>query len=199
MRVRVVLPALVCSLATFLSSPGAVPADDKLPALSDQSCLKCHEEYKKATNLLAGKLVDVSQKAKTIQLKIDKDNEIIYYDDATTLLNSPSMKEIPKSESLRITYFKKDGKNFAKKVEVKKGIAVPKEKLASVEEVAALVALGPEKGKYTLIDSRPPNLYAEGYIPTAKSMPYFAFDKLKDTLLPKDKEALQIYYCIGFT
>ncbi|MEW6349031.1 MAG: rhodanese-like domain-containing protein [Thermodesulfobacteriota bacterium] len=198
MRVRVALLALACTLAITSLSPG-IRAEDKLPTMSDQSCLKCHEEYKKASNLFAGKLVDVSQKAKTIQLKIDNDNAVIYYDDATALLNAPSMKEIPKSESVRITYVKKDGKNLAKKVEVKKGIAVPKEKLATVEEVAALVAQGPEKGKYTLLDSRPPNLFAEGHIPTAKSMPYFGFDKLKDTLLPQDKEALQIYYCIGFT
>jgi rhodanese-related sulfurtransferase len=61
------------------------------------------------------------------------------------------------------------------------------------------VALGPEKGKYVLIDSRPPVRFDEGHIPSAKKMPFFAFDKLAEKVLPKDKEILQIYYCGGFT
>jgi rhodanese-related sulfurtransferase len=68
-----------------------------------------------------------------------------------------------------------------------------------VEEVAALVAKGPEKGKYVLLDSRPPEMYNQGHIPTALAMPFFAFDKLQETLLPKDKDILQIYYCSGFS
>jgi hypothetical protein len=177
---------------------GAALADDKLPAKSDQSCLKCHE-YNKSSNLFAGKLVDVSSKANAIQLQIDKDMEVIYFDDSTVLKNAPSMKKIPKQESIRITYFKKDGKNFAKEIEVKKGIDVPKEQLADAEEVAKLVALGPEKGKYVLLDSRPGDMYDQGHIPTAVSMPFFAFDKLQEKVLPKDKDVLQIYYCAGFS
>jgi hypothetical protein len=177
---------------------GAALADDKLPSKSDQSCLKCHE-YNKASNLFAGKLVDVSSKANAIQLQIDKDMEVVYFDDSTVLKNAPSMKKIPKQESIRITYFKKDGKNFAKEIEVKKGIDVPKEQLADAEEVAKLVALGPEKGKYVLLDSRPGDMYDQGHIPTAVSMPFFAFDKLQEKVLPKDKDVLQIYYCAGFS
>ncbi|MBI4964315.1 MAG: rhodanese-like domain-containing protein [Desulfomonile tiedjei] len=199
---RKTLAALaLVTAATFVGGwalVGPVLADDKLPSKSDQSCLKCHE-YDKASNLFAGKLVEVSSKANALQLQIDKGMEVIYFDDSTVLKNAPSMKEIPKQESIRITYFKKDGKTFAKEIEVKKGIAVPKEKLADVEEVAKLVALGPEKGKYVLLDSRPVEGYDQGHIPTAVSMPFFAFDKLQETLLPKDKEVLQIYYCIGFS
>jgi hypothetical protein len=179
-------------------SPVGALADDKLPSKSDQSCLKCHE-YDKTSNLFAGKLVDVSSKASALQLQIGKDMEVIYFDDSTVLKNAPSMKKIPKKESVRVTYFKKNGKNFAKEVEVKKGIEVPKEKLANAEEVAKLVALGPEKGKYVLLDSRPGPMYNEGHVPTAVSMPFFAFDKLHEKLLPKDKEVLQIYYCAGFS
>lgn len=108
------------------------------------------------------------------------------------------MKEIPKQESVRVSYVKKDGKNLAKLIEVKKGLEVSKEQLAEVDEIAKLVALGPEKGKYMLIDSRPENMYNEGHIPTAVPMPFFAFDKLAEKML-KDKEVLQIYYCAGFS
>ncbi|MFH0821495.1 MAG: rhodanese-like domain-containing protein, partial [Pseudomonadota bacterium] len=160
---------------------------------------KCHPEYEKQAALFAGQLVGVSQKAKTICLKMDGENEVVFYDDATVLKNAPAMKDIPKDESVRIAYVKKDGKRFATLVEVKKGIEVPKEKLASAEDVAKLTALGPEKGNYVLIDSRPAEMYHGGYIPTAKNMPFFAFDGLVDKVLPKNKDTLQIYYCAGFS
>jgi hypothetical protein len=173
-------------------------AQEQLPSKSDASCLKCHK-YDQESNLLAGKLVDVAAKAKAIQLQIDKDMEVILYDDATVLKNATSFKAIPKQESVRIVYFKKDGKNVAKLVEVKKGIEVPKEQLATVEEVAALVTQGPEKGKYVLLDSRPADMFNQGHIPTAMAMPFFAFDTLAEKILPPDKEILQIYYCAGFS
>jgi hypothetical protein len=175
----------------------AVASEGQLPSKSDASCLKCHE-YDKTDGLLAGKFMDVSVKAKALQLQINKDMEVVLYDDSTVLKNAPTFKEIPKAESVRIKYIKKDGKTFATEVEVKKGISVPKEQLASVEEVAELVAKGPEKGKYVLLDSRPDTMYNEGHIPTAVSMPFFAFDKLAGNLL-KDKDVLQIYYCAGFS
>jgi hypothetical protein len=169
-----------------------------LPSKSDQSCLKCHD-YDKQLNVLAGKFVEGSVKAKALQLQIDKETEIIYFDDATVLRNATAINKIPKSESVKVTYVKRDGKPFATAVDVKKGIAIPQEQLLTAEEVAKLVALGPEKGKYVLLDSRPENMFNEGHIPTALSMPFFAFDKLKDKLLPQDKDIVQIYYCAGFS
>jgi hypothetical protein len=199
---RLFTAVAIAAIASFvLALPQIVLAaeSEQLPSKSDQSCLKCHEDYAKRAGLLAGKLVEASNKAKTIQLQIGPETEIIYFDDSTVLKNAPSMPEIPKTESVRVTYIKKDGKIFAKEVEVKKGLEVPKEKLISAQEVAKLVALGPEKGKYVLLDSRPTDMFNEGHIPTAESMPFFAFDKLQEKLLPRDKEILQIYYCAGFS
>lgn len=200
MRRKVLTIITVSAVVAFASAwpPGSRAEEQNLPSKSDASCLKCHADYDKKPNLLAGKFYDVSTKANTIQLQIDKDMEVIHFDDSTVLKNVPAFKDIPKQESIRITYVKKDGKNLAKLIEVKKGLEVPKDQLADVEEVAKLVALGPEKGKYVLLDSRPENMYNEGHIPTALPMPFFAFDSLAPKLL-KDKEALQIYYCAGFS
>jgi len=173
-------------------------SQEKLPAKSDSSCLKCHP-YDKQFELLAGKMVDIAHKSKTLQLGIDKDMEVIFFDDRTVVKNVPGIKDIPKGESIRVTYDKRQGKVYAKEIEVKKGLEVPKDKLSTVEEVAALVALGPEKGKYVLLDGRPGSNFDQGHIPTAKKMPFFMFDELKDKLLPQDKEVLQIYYCSGFS
>lgn len=193
-----ILAVSVVAVMTGMWPVATAVAQDNLPSQSDPSCLKCHK-YDKMPNIFAGKFNDVSSKAKTISLGIGKDTEVIFFDDATELKNAPTLKKIPKGESVKVVYYKKNGKNFAKLVEVKKGLEVPKEQLASAEEVAALVAKGPEKGKYVLLDSRPDKMYEQGHIPTAVSMPFFAFDKLKDKVLPKDKEVLQIYYCAGFS
>jgi len=198
MRRSIVTALAMIAVFAAWSLPGMAVADEALPSKSDESCLKCHK-YDKDPNTLAGKLADVSMKAKTIQLQIGKDMEIVYFDDATALKNAPAMNEIPKTESVKIVYHKKDGKNFAKEVQVKKGLKVPEDKLASVEEVAKLVALGPQKGKYVLLDSRPLEAYNAGHVPTAVAMPFPAFDQMAEKVLPKDKETLQIYYCIGFT
>jgi len=173
-------------------------AEDKLPSKSDQSCLKCHE-YDKSSNILAGKFADVSSKAQCLQLKIGNETEVIFFDDATILKNAPSYKEIPPQESVRVVYYKKDGKTLAKEIEVKKGIAVPPDQLMTAEQLAELVAKGPEKGKYVLLDSRPKEMFNQGHIPTALAMPFFSFDQLAEKMLPKDKDILQIYYCAGFS
>lgn len=197
---RFILPMCLAAFVAFLIAGIALPtanADEKLPSKSDQSCLKCHN-YDKQSDVLAGKLKDVSVKANAIQIQIDKGMDVVLFDDSTVLKNAPSMAEIPKGESIKITYFKKNGKTFAKEVEVKKGINVPENQLLSTEEVEKLVAKGPKEGNYILLDSRPPNMYNDGHIPTAVSMPFGAFDKLADKLL-KDKETTQIYYCAGLS
>ena len=184
-------------VGVFWTLNGLAVADDKLPAKSDQSCLKCRE-YDKQSNVMAGKFKSASVKANCLQLQIDKGLEVITFDDATVLKNAPSIPEIPKEESVKVIYAKKDGKTYAKEIEVKKGIAVPAEQLITAEQLADLVAKGPEKGSYILLDSRPMERYNEGHIPTAVGMPFFAFDKLAEKLF-KDKDTLQIYYCAGFS
>lgn len=192
------IPALIVAVVAAWYPAGPAAAEDKLPSKADASCLKCHK-FDQEANVFAGKLVDVSSKAKAIQLKINKDMEVVYFDDATKVENAESLKKIPKQEAVRVVYYKKDGKPFAKLIEVKKGIDVPKEQLIDADEMAKLVAMGPKKGKYVLVDSRPGTMYNEGHIPTAVSMPFFAFDKMAEKVLPKDKEITQIYYCAGMS
>ncbi len=176
----------------------AAIADEAIPGKSDQSCLKCHN-YDKTPNVLAGKFVNVALKSKSVQIKINNDSEIVFFDDSTVLKNAENYKEIPPQESIKIVYAKKNGKLFAKEIEVKKGLSVPPEQLMTAEQLASLVAKGPEQGKYILLDSRPKEMYNQGHIPTAVAMPFFAFDKLQEKILPKDKDITQIYYCGGFS
>ncbi len=51
----------------------------------------------------------------------------------------------------------------------------------------------------TLVDARPKRAkYDKGHIPGAVSIPARQFDKFKDRL-PKDKKALLVFYCGGYT
>jgi len=183
----------------FMALPSfSAAAEEAIPGKSDQSCLKCHN-YDKKPNVLAGKFVSVSTKAKTIQLKINADSEIVFYDDGTVLKNAEHYRSIAPQESVKIVYARKNGKLVATEVEVKKGLSVPQEQLLTAGQLESFIAKGPEQGKYILLDSRPQEMYNQGHIPTALSMPFFEFDKLQEKLLPKDKDITQIYYCGGLS
>ena len=57
----------------------------------------------------------------------------------------------------------------------------------------------PRPDNVLIIDARSKRAkFDKGYIPTAVSMPYSQFDKMIDKL-PKDKDALLIFYCQGPT
>jgi rhodanese-related sulfurtransferase len=84
----------------------------------------------------------------------------------------------------------------AKDIVVKPKMDIPKDQLMSVKELEKLVAQGPEKGGYTLVDSRPGIKFKAGHIPTSISIPFPMMKKMKDKL-PKDKNELLIFYCEG--
>lgn len=195
-RLFALLMAMAVIAAWSLNAP--VVAEQSLPSKAAKACLKCHK-FDKQPSTIGGRVAGISKKAKTIQIRVNGGLETVYFDDQTDVQNVSSVKKVKNNQAVRVVYYKKEGKNFAKLVEVKKGLDVPKDKLASAEDVAELIAQGPEKGKYVLVDSRPPEHYNRGHIPSAKSMPFFAFDKLKDKILPKDKEVPQVYYCSGFS
>jgi len=192
--VRIVAVTAACALWLF---PGAAVKAKASPTDSNEHCEECRDAEEEA-GLLHGNLVDVSQELKTFRLQIGNDMQLLYFDDSTALKNASAMQDIPIGDPLKVLYLKKRGKILAKEVEVKKGLGVPPQQLASVEEVAKLVSLGPDRGKYVLLDGRPVNWYSAGHIPTAQAMPIWVFDDLKDKLLPKDKGVLQVYYCSGF-
>jgi rhodanese-related sulfurtransferase len=81
---------------------------------------------------------------------------------------------------------------------LKPKLEVPEDQQVGAAELEKLVAKGPAKAKYFLFDARPAPRFAEGFIPTAESLPYPAFEKEKGKL-PADKGALIIYYCAGVT
>jgi hypothetical protein len=147
-------------------------------------------------DIITGNFKSRSNKAKSIQVRIDKRMQVVKYTPETTVKNVPSIKSLKAPMTIKVSYKKVGSDLVATEIVVKPKMEVPKEQLMSVKELEKLVAMGPEKGGYTLVDSRPGIKYKAGHIPTSISIPFPMMKKLKDKL-PKDKDQLLIFYCEG--
>ena len=187
---------LSLALASFAQqAPAAKPTIAKI-------CTNCH---KAEPNAVRGYFDNVAFKSKTIQVKIDDAVELIKFDeDDVKVINGKGktgdgefLREIKKMHEIKVDYVLKDGVKNAVTVTEKPPVSVPQDMLMTTADVEKLVTLGPEKGKYFLFDSRPLPRFQEGSIPTAVNLPFPAFDKLAAKMLPKDKNALIVFYCAG--
>ncbi len=159
-------------------------------------CKQCHKPDEKT---LMGTLASVSGKAETLQIQIGPAVWLVRYDDNTKLKGwEPPIHKIPKEREIAVAYEERDGSIYALSISVKPPAKVPEEKLIKTEELARLIEMGPKKGGYVLVDSRPAPRYHEGHIPGAISIYDAEFDKHIDKL-PKEKDTLLIFYCGGVT
>jgi len=197
---------LVLSISFALAACAAgVQAQAPVPAATPtipQICLSCH---KAQAGSVQGIFENVAFKSQAIQLKIDAHTEIVRFDpntikvvDGGVAKPAEALREIAKNREARIDYVDKDGAKLATKISFKGPIRIAPEKLSNYAEVERLVALGPDRGGYTLIDSRPVPRVQEGTIPTAINLPYPAWDKFVDRL-PKDKNRAIVFFCQGVT
>ena len=162
-----------------------------------KNCLNCHQNFGKMENVLAGNLSSKSMKAHTLQVKINDRLELLKFGPDVKVKNIPDMKALTGTVALRVHYENVGQDRVAKEIVVKPKIKVPEDQLIDVKELAELVAQGPQKGNYTLVDSRPGPGYMKGYIPTAISVPLPKMKEMTDKL-PKDKNQLLIFYCEGY-
>jgi rhodanese-related sulfurtransferase len=192
---------LLATLIAALASASAFAQAPVKPTIA-QVCTTCHQP---APGELRGVFESVAFKSKALQVKIDGATEIVTFDEAAlqvldggNVKPALAMRDIAKGKEARVVYVEKAGTKHATLVSFKGPIAIAPDKLIGYGEVAKLVALGPEKGSYTLIDSRPLPKFQEGTIPTAVNLPYPAFDKFVDRL-PTDKSRLVVFFCQGVT
>ncbi|NTV49590.1 MAG: sulfurtransferase [Geobacteraceae bacterium] len=197
---KTVLFTTLVSTAFAVAAFAADPAPAAKPSIA-KICTNCH---KAEAGALRGYFDNVAFKSKTISLKIDESTELVKFDeDEIKVVNGEGktgdgefLRKIKKAHEIKIEFIEKDGVKSAVKVVEKPPVKVSKEMLMTTADVEKLVAMGPEKGKYFLFDSRPLPRFQEGFIPTAVNLPFPAFDKMVDKL-PKDKNALIIFYCAG--
>jgi hypothetical protein len=191
------LPAFFAGLvlAAALLGLGAPSFAERPTVLAP--CKQCHQPEK---DLVRGTLVSVTEKFRTINVQVgQKLVWVINYGDDLKLTGADKLTSIPKDKEIGIRFTGDEKKPYAVSLTVKPPAKVAPEKLVSVEEMVKLTAVGPEKGNYLLVDSRPKPRFNEGHVPYAVSLDNAKFDELKDKVLPKEKDKLIIFYCGGVT
>ena len=154
---------------------------------------------------MRGYLDHVTLKSSAMQLNLGTGVEIVKFDpkllkviDAGQSKKAEYLRDVKKGHEIRIEFIETDGVKTATLVSLKGPIQISQEKLIGYEAIEKLVAIGPEKGAYALIDSRPAVRFQEGTIPTAVNLPFPAFEKFIDRL-PQDKDRLVVFFCQGVT
>jgi len=149
-------------------------------------------------NKLTGPITGVSSKAKTIAIEVAGKTEMFRFDDSTT-----GMEEAKTGERVDVFFAMRDGERFATDVKLKLVSAPAGTTEIFSAEVSELIAKGPEKGNYLLVDTRPAARYHEGHLPTAVSIPDTAIEKEGDAAFPEhvraNKDITLIFYCGGYT
>lgn len=207
MKLRTLATLIAMGLApvALAQAPAAAPAGAPAKANIPKLCTNCH---KPEAAEIYGNFESVAFKSRSIQLKIDAATEIVKFDpkaievvDAGTKKTPEALPEIRKGHEARIAYVEKDGAKVATKIWFKGPIKIAPEKLVKYDEVAAMVAKGPEAGNYVLVDSRPLPRVQEGTIPTAINLPFTTkgFDALAKQKLPADKSKRIVFFCQGIT
>jgi len=165
-------------------------------------CKKCHTAQPDAVR---GNLGTVSQDFNTLQVKVGETVWIIKYDDKTSVikgdktLGADEIANIPAKKEVLVSFTGTPDKPQATEIAVKMPYKVPEHQKFTNAETVKLVAMGPEKGNYTLVDARPTGAFLSGHIPTAISLPYGKFADECTTVLPQDKDRLLVFYCGGPT
>ena len=190
---------LAALLAVTLSVAGTANAGK--PTIAG-GCKKCHTGQPDAVR---GNLGSVSQDFKTIQVNVGGIVWIVNYDDKTTVVKgdktagADEIANLPAKKEILVSFTGTEAKPLATEIAVKQPYKVPEHQKFTNAETVKLVAMGPEKGNYTLVDARPTGAFLSGHIPTAISLPYGKFADECTTVLPQDKDRLLVFYCGGPT
>jgi len=161
-----------------------------------KKCLACHQDYKDMAGIMAGDFGTLSKKAGTFTLDTGDATHVLRIQEGIKLKNLGQLEEAKQGLAVLVKVEKKGDETIAKEFIAKPKFEVPESQLMKLEQLKELVSKGPEKGNYVLVDSRPENHHQAGHIPTSINIP---FPKMKEMLgaLPKEKDKLVIFYCLG--
>jgi len=179
----------------WMTGPAGAAENGK--TLWGANCLNCHN-YDPGTKLIMGDFQSYSRQANLLTVKIGPKPQVVKVTDQTKLENAAAYRDLTGDNALKIAFEEKPDGYYAQKVTVKPKLKVPENQLMSTKDLEKLVVLGPEAGKFVLLDSRPAYRFQEERIPGAQNMPLPNFDKLTN-LLPQDKARMVIFYCQGPT
>lgn len=143
------------------------------------------------TKEVKGKIISILKGAQTFKLENKEGEQVIHWDDQTQFENAQSADDLKIPTIVTVTV---DKNLTAKKIKLMI-VELPKEMVIETSELLELI----ESGKKIFIgDSRPLIRYNEGHLPGAVSTPPDVMEK-DISFLPKDKNALIVFYCGGPT
>lgn len=181
--------------ALLLVSLGNTSRAGDKPTIT-KPCVNCH---KAKDDVVRGKLTNLSNKAGTLQINVGKNPWLFRFDEGTALKNVEAIKKLKKDKETAVTFAEKDGKLYAVQIAAKPVFKVPADQLVDTGYMLKLIEKSPAEGNYVIVDARPGPKYHEGHIKNAVSMPLPAFDKMKDKVLPAEKDKVIVFYCGGVT
>ena len=197
------LGALLLGAQIAAAQAPAAPAPAKPKPLQPGMCAACHTLE---SNQIGGYYESAAFKSLQMQVDVGAASpQILRFDPKALKVIDDGVEKKPeflrdakKRHEVIVTYVQKDGGKVASEIRFKGPVKIDPANLIDYAGVAKLVAEGPAKTTYTLIDSRPLLRFQEGAIPTAIHLPFIGFDKFVDRL-PKDKAQLVVFYCGGIT
>lgn len=119
------------NLAFFLASTISLCVLSNLWAATDKStmvqknCMKCHSDFGKMDQVIAGNLNSKSTEGNAIQIKINNKLEMIKISPETKLSNVPGMKSLKNGMAMRVHYEQIGNDRVASQIVVKPKIKVP--------------------------------------------------------------------------
>jgi hypothetical protein len=189
------LPVFTAALAIALVL-GSLGVSHAAKPTIGKPCVQCHTG---APDVVRGWLGARSLRFSTINVTVGNIAWVIKHDEDTKITGAASLAAISTGKEIAVTFSGDIKTARATSISVKQPYKVPEEQVAGVGYMKGMVLKGPATGGYVLIDARPAPKYFAGHIPGAVSLPYAAFDRDYDKVLPREKDTLLIFYCGGVT
>lgn len=167
-----------------------------------EACKACHAP---ADGVVRGKLVSVVPALGSLSVTVGplvwivKFGPDVRVKQGDKISGPEALATIPRDREITVAFEGPEAKPVAVEVAVKQPYRVPPEKLLPVEGVKELVSRAGAGERVLLFDSRPPQMFAEGHIPGAISLPYAALREKAAAALPADKNVPIAFYCAGET
>lgn len=150
---------------------------------------------KKDPFVLKGPVAGRSNKAKTISITVGQGaaakTMMVRFDD-----NTEGLEYAKKGEAAIIRWEQRGEDKFATVIEPK--LAKLPEGVTEIK-TEELYKMLQDHVPMILADARPAMRYNQGHLPGAVSIPVPMLKEQKEAVLPKDKDALIVFYCGGYT
>lgn len=180
----------ICLTVTIINFGCAITQNqDKSSAKLQQQAQQVEE------NVYTGTIVGKSLKAKTISIEVGKGDQaktvMLKFDDQTKGLDQAA-----KEHAAIIRYEVRDKVKYATEIKLKLAKLPEGVNEIKTEELQELLNKHPD---LFLVDARPEIRYGQSHLPGAVSIPVPLLKEKEESVLPKDKDRLIVFYCGGPT